>query len=76
MLYALEIRDHRPIEVELAISPIDKRYADIVITSHGLQGEPDKVTHAEVLIDDLELAAVALIRERDRCKGEKADAGH
>ncbi len=66
MIYYLEVRDHRPIDVELRKSNVDSKYADIVITTHGLKGDPDNVTHAEVLIADLELAATSLIRERDR----------
>lgn len=76
MIYYLEVRDHRPVDVELKKSNVDSRYADIVITTPGLQGDPDKVTHVEVLIDDLELAATSLIRERDRHTGKKTDAGH
>ena len=37
MIYYLEVRDHRPIDVELRKSNVDSKYADIVITIPGLK---------------------------------------
>jgi hypothetical protein len=68
MIYVIDtIADGRSIEVDIKLSPVDINYADIFITQDKGE-EHEKIMHAQVKIEDLEVASKALLMERARIK--------